>query len=285
MYFTLFPPISVEGTTTERTIDISGLEALKSIHLSTEKVSCVIDVDGNEKTFDVIKFNDPVSDVNYRLEPDANFPLEIMPLATIEFLEELAQKIGGYTLIYSEPPKAGYLEFYRGDLYPISVRGSDKQLYALTAELRPLRRDYFVALNALLEIDFEAQLETSLATFSENVLKPMSETMSDVLSLDKSETEESIVNVIGTDFKRLISRTDELITIVNYNMDQTAERNKAFLRLTLPLMLKQALIESFTEYLQFEYENLELELKIIKRRSLSIDDLWDIIFKSFKSFK
>ncbi|MFX1505380.1 MAG: hypothetical protein ACFFDC_04610 [Promethearchaeota archaeon] len=285
MYFTLFPPISVEGTRTEKTIDISGLEALKSIHLSTEKVSCVIDVDGTEKTFDVIKFNDPVSDVNYRLEPDANFPLELMPLATIEFLEELAQKVGGYTLIYSEPPKAGYLEFYRGDLYPISVRGSDKQLYALTAELRPLRRDYFVALNALLEIDFEAQLETSLATFSENVLKPMSDTMSDVLSLDKSDSDESIVNIIGTDFKRLISRTDELITIVNYNMDQTAERNKAFLRLTLPLMLKQALIESFTEYLQFEYEDLELELKIVKRKSLSIDDLWDIIFKSFKSFK
>jgi hypothetical protein len=283
LYFTLFPPISVEGETIEKTINISGLEALKSVHLSTEKVSCVIEVDGNEKTFDVIKFNDPVPDVNHRLEPDAEFPLELMPLVTIEFLEEIAQKIKGYTLISSEPPKAGYLEFYRGDLYPISVRGSDKELYALTAELRPLRRDYFIALNTLLEIDFESQLETSLATFSENVLKPMSETMSEVFSLDeKLDSEKSIVNIIGSDFKRLISRTDELITIVNYNMDQTAERNKAFLRLTLPLMLKQALLENFIEYFQFEFENLELELKILKRKSLMIEDLWDIIYKSFK---
>ena len=283
MYFTLFPPISIEGTTTEKTIDISGLEALKTIRLSTDKVSCVIEVDGVEKTFDVIKFNDPVPDVNYRIVPDADFPLELMSLLTIEFLEEIAQKIGGYTLIFSDPPKAGYLEFYRGDLYPISIRGSDKQLYALTAELRPLRKDYFVALNTLLEIDFEAQLENSLATFSENVLKPMSETMSEVFSLDKElDSEESIVNIIGSDFKRLISRTDELITIVNYNMDQTAERNKAFLRLTLPLMLKQALLENFSEYFQIESENLELELKILKRKSVAIEDLWDIIYKSFK---
>ncbi|MFW9903899.1 MAG: hypothetical protein ACFFFH_06165 [Candidatus Thorarchaeota archaeon] len=283
MYFTLFPPISVEGSTTEKTIDISGLEALKSIRLSTEKVSCIIDVNGNEKTFDVIKFNNPVPDVNFRLEPDANLPLELMPLITIEFLEEIAQKIDGYTLVFSKPPKTGYLEFYLGDLYPISIRGSEKQLYALTAELRPLRRDYFVALNTLLEIDFEAQLETSLATFSENVLKPMSETMSEVFSLDEeSDSNQSIVNIIGSDFKRLIARTDELITIVNYNMDQTAERNKAFLRLTLPLMLKQALFENFTDYFQFEYRNLELELKIIRRKTLAIKDLWDIIYKSFK---
>ncbi|MFX1516327.1 MAG: hypothetical protein ACFFC6_08460 [Promethearchaeota archaeon] len=283
MYFTLFPPISIEGTTIEKTIEISGLEALKTIHFSTEKVTCLMEVDGVEKTYDVIKFNDPVPDVNHRLEPDDNFPLELMPLVTIEFLEEIAQKIEGYTLIFSEPPKAGYFEFYRGDLYPISIRGSDKQLYALTAELKPLRKDYFVALNTLLEIDFESQLETSLATFSENVLKPMSETMSEVFSLDRElDSDESIVNIIGSDFKRLISRTDELITIVNYNMDQTAERNKAFLRLTLPLMLKQALIENFTDYFQFESENLELELKILKRKSLTIEDLWEIISKSFK---
>ncbi|MFX0125540.1 MAG: hypothetical protein ACFFAE_18100 [Candidatus Hodarchaeota archaeon] len=282
MYFTLFPPISIEGTTTEKSMNISGLEALKSIHISTEKVSCVVDVDGKTKTFDVINFNDPVPDVNHRITPDADFPLELMPLATIEFLEDLAQKIGGYTLIFSEPPKAGYFEFYRGDLYPLSIRGSDKQLYALTAELRPLRKDYFVALNTLLEIDFEAQLETSLATFSENVLKPMSETMNEVFTLDRElDSDESIVNIIGSDFKRLISRTDELITIVNYNMDQTAERNKAFLRLTLPLMLKQALFENFTEYLQFESQDSEFKLKIIKRKSLSIEDLWEVIYKFF----
>jgi hypothetical protein len=283
LYFTLFPPISIEGTATEKNVNISGLEALKSIHISTEKVSCVIDVDGNDKTFDVINFNDPVTDVNHRLELDDDFPLELMPLVTIEFLEELAQKIGGYTLIFSEPPKAGYLEFYRGDLYPLSIRGADKRLYGSTAELRPLRKDYFIALNTLLEIDFEAQLETSLATFSENVLKPMSDTMSEVFSLDRElDSDESIINIIGSDFKRLISRTDELITIVNYNMDQTAERNKAFLRLTLPLMLKQALFENFSEYIQFESQDLALKLKIVKRKSLNIEDLWDIIYKSFK---
>ena len=283
MYFTLFPPISIEGPATEKTLNIPGLEALKSIQVSKEKVSCTIDIDDNTRTIDVISFNDPVPDVNHRIDPDADFPLELMPLVTIELLEDLAQKIGGYTLIFSELPKAGYLEFFRGDLYPLSVRGSDKQLYALTAELRPLRKDYFVSLNTLLEIDFESQLETSLATFSENVLKPMSTTMAEVFSLDESlDSDESIVNIIGSDFKRLISRTDELITIVNYNMDQTAERNKAFLRLTLPLMLKQALLENFTDYLQFESLNSEIKLKIIKRKKFSVEDLSVLILKSFK---
>ncbi len=283
MYFTLFPPISIEGAATERILNIPGLEALKSIQVSSEKVSCVLDIDGNTQTIDVISFNNPLPDVNHRIEPDDNFPLELMPLITIELLEELAQRNGGYTLIYSEPPNAGYFEYYKGDLYPISIRGSDKQLYALTAELRPLRKDYFVALNSLLQIDFEAQLENSLATFSENVLKPMSVTMEEVFSRDKQlDSDDSIVNIIGSDFKRLISRTDELISIVNYHMDQTAERNKAFLRLTLPLMLKQALLENFTDYLQFECQDSEIKLKIIKRKKVSIEDLLDLLLKSLK---
>ena len=283
MYFTLFPPISIEGAATERILNIPGLEALKSIQVSSEKVSCVLDIDGNTQTIDVISFNNPLPDVNHRIEPDDDFPLELMPLITIELLEELAQRNGGYTLIYSEPPNAGYFEYYKGDLYPISIRGSDKQLYALTAELRPLRKDYFVALNSLLQIDFEAQLENSLATFSENVLKPMSVTMEEVFSRDKQlDSDDSIVNIIGSDFKRLISRTDELISIVNYHMDQTAERNKAFLRLTLPLMLKQALLENFTDYLQFECQDSEIKLKIIKRKKVSIEDLLDLLLKSLK---
>ncbi|MFX1282036.1 MAG: hypothetical protein ACFFB5_00210 [Promethearchaeota archaeon] len=283
MYFSLFPPISIEGPTTEKNLDIPGLEALKSVQVSPDKVSCVLDIDGSTRTIDVINFNDPSPDINHRIEIDDKFPLELMPLVTIELLEDLAQKIGGYTLIFTNPPEAGYFEFYRGDFYPISIRGTDKQLYASTAELRPLRNDYFVALNSLLEIDFESQLETSLATFSENVLKPMSTTMDEVFSLDNElDSDDSIVNIIGSDFKRLISRTDQLITIVSYHMDQTAERNKAFLRLTLPLMLKQALLENFTEYLQFEAENSELRLKIIKRKSLAVEDLLNLILKSLQ---
>ncbi|MFX1248957.1 MAG: hypothetical protein ACFFBQ_16330 [Promethearchaeota archaeon] len=283
MYFTLFPPISIEGAAIEKSLDIPGFEALKTIHVSSEKVSCIIETDGNIKTFDVISFNKPFPDVNFRTQPDDDFPLELMPLVTIELLEEFAQKIGGYTLISSDPPKSGYLEFYRGNLYPISIRGSDKQLYALTAELRQLRKDYFVALNSLLEIDFESQLETALASFSENVLKPMSDTMSEVLNLNSGlNSDESIVNIIGGDFKRLIARTDDLITIVNYHKEQTAERNKAFLRLTLPLMLKQALFENFSKYFQIECEDSKIELEIIKRKTLSTEELWDLIFKSFR---
>ncbi|MFX0210033.1 MAG: hypothetical protein ACFFDT_28895, partial [Candidatus Hodarchaeota archaeon] len=243
----------------------------------------VLDIDGNTRTIDVISFNNPSPDINHRIELADDFPLELMPLVTIELLEELAQKIGGYTLIFSDPPKAGYFEFYRGDLYPISIRGVDKQLYTSTAELRPLRNDYFVALNSLLEIDFESQLETSLATFSENVLKPMSTTMDEVFSLDKDlASDDSVFNIMGSDFKRLISRTDQLITIVSYHMDQTAERNKAFLRLTLPLMLKQALFENFKDYLQFEAANSEYRLKIIKRKSLSVEDILNLILASFQ---
>jgi len=200
LYFTLFPPISIEGTATERTLDIAGLEALKSIRVSTEKVSCVLDIDGNTRTIEVINFNNPSPDVNFRIDPDDRFPLELMPLVTIELFEEIASKIGGYTLIFTKPPKAGYFDFYRGDLYPISIRGAEKQLYALTAELRPLRNDYFVALNSLLEIDFESQLETSLATFSENVLKPISANTDEVFSLDTDlDSDDSIVNIIGSD--------------------------------------------------------------------------------------
>ncbi len=282
MFFTLFPPITIEGSIEKKPV-ITGLETLQKISINAEKVSVDLNIEGSIQKYDIILFNNNFTDVHKRIDPDDNFPLELMPLITIEFFEEIAKFLGGYTLIYIEPPKTGFFEFYRGDRYPISVRGSGKQLYATTAELRPLRKDYIIALQGLLSIDFEEQLENSLATFVENILKPMSETMTDVLSSDEAlENEESIVDIIGGDFKRLISRTQELISIVNYNMEQTAERHKAFLRLTLPLMLKQALLENFSDYLEFKFDPNCIKLNVIKRKTIQAKDLMDIIIQTLK---
>jgi hypothetical protein len=280
LYFTLFPPIVLEGSA-QKALNLPGLEALKAINVSPDKISIDIEIEENIKTIEVMSFNNPSQDVNSRIEPDDNLPLELMPLVTIEFLEALADMIGGYCLIANELPETGYLEFFRGDIYPISVRGSTKELYALTAELHPLRKDYFVALNSLLQIDFEEQLENSLATFVDNVLRPMSLTLDEVVSLDKAVDcdDSSVIQVIGGDFKRLVSRTEELISIVNYNMDQTAERNKAFLRLTLPLMLKQALLENFTDFISIETELNSIKLKITKRKSIAANDLMELAQK------
>jgi hypothetical protein len=279
LYFTLFPPIAIDGSA-EKTLDVPGIESLKKAILTSEKFSIVLEIDGNTQTHDIIDFNSPFPDVHDRIDPDDDLPLELYSLCTVEFFEELAKSIGGYTLISSEPPECGYFEFFRGDRYPISVRGSDKQLYATTAELRPLRKDYVVSLKSLLQIDFEEQLGNSLATFVDNVLKPLSATMEEVFTLDKSlDDEDSIVNIIGGDFKRLISRTEELITIVNYNMEQTAERNKAFLRLTLPLMLKQALLENFEEYFQFEPDVNKAKMEIKKRKIITAADFLEQVVK------
>jgi len=107
--------------------------------------------------------------------------------------------------------------------------------------------------------------------------------MEQVYSLDNDlESEESVVNIIGGDFKRLISRTRELITIVNYNREQTSDRNKAFLRLTLPLMLKQALLENFTDYFEFETGINSLRLSVKSRKTFNAEDLINIAHKSFR---
>ncbi len=282
MYFTLFPPINIVGSA-GKTIDIPGLETLKSLSLSDGKLRTVLEINGERKTFEIISFNDPSPDVHNRVEPDDDFPLELMPLLTIEFFEEIAKLIEGYTIISTDPLEAGYLEVLRGDRYPISIRGAEKQLYPTTAELRPLRKDYIVALKGLIQVDFEEHLGNALATFIDNVLQPMSETMKQVYSLDNElENEESTVNIIGGDFKRLISRTQELITIVNYNMAQTSERNKAFLRLTLPLMLKQALLENFSDFFEFEVGINSLKLLVKNRKSLNAEDLINLAYQSFR---
>lgn len=283
MYFTLFPPVRIEGSA-QKALNLPGLETLKYIQVSPTKISILIDIEGNTETFDVIRFNEPSSDINKRIEPTDNLPLELMPLVTIEFFETLAEVISGYCLISKKLPEAGYLDFFRGDIYPISVRGSSKELYALTAELHALRKDYFVALNSLLQIDFEEQLENSLATFVDNILRPMSKTLDEVTSLDETYDSDtnSIIKILGSDFKKLVSRTEELISIVNYNMDQTAERNKAFLRLTLPLMLKQALLENFADYISFEINTNSIQLNVLKRKTIPANMLMDLAFKFLK---
>ncbi|MHA1215185.1 MAG: hypothetical protein ACTSPG_07790 [Candidatus Hodarchaeales archaeon] len=283
MYFSFFPPISIEGDPIEKDLDIPGLENLKSIFVSSERVTFVLEEDNEKKSYEIFKFNDPTPDINYRIDIDEDFPLELMPTITVEVLENLAVFLGGYTLIHTEKPEAGYLEFFRGDLYPIPLRGADKRLYEATAELRCLRKDYFVALNNLLEVDFESQLETSLATFVDNVLNPMTTTMREVYSLDDSlDRDNSIINIIGGDFKKLLTMTEDLINIVDYNMEQTAERNKAFLRLTLPLMLKQAILENFTEYFHIKYEHNSIKLDITKRKTIDTKDLINLILHTFR---
>ncbi|MHA1966946.1 MAG: hypothetical protein ACW964_04005, partial [Candidatus Hodarchaeales archaeon] len=97
MYFTLFPPISIEGSA-QKTLNLPGLEALKSIHATSEKISVSIEIEENTQIIDVINFNKPSPDVNTRIEPHDDLPLELMPLVTIEFLEELAQLVNGYCL-------------------------------------------------------------------------------------------------------------------------------------------------------------------------------------------
>ncbi|MFX0183035.1 MAG: hypothetical protein ACFE95_08145 [Candidatus Hodarchaeota archaeon] len=279
MYFTLFPPITIDGSA-EKALSVPGIESLKKALVSSEKFCVVLEIDGNTQTFDIIKFNSPSTDVHDRIEPDDDMPLELYSLCTIEFFEDIAKHIGGYTLISSQPPESGYFEIFRGDRYPVSVRGSDKQLYATTAEIKPLRKDYVVSLKSLLQVDFEEQLGNSLATFVDNVLKPMTTTMNEVFALDKGlSDEDSIVNIIGGDFKRLITRTEELISIVNYNMEQTAERNKAFLRLTLPLMLKQALLDNFGEYFQFVADVNSVKLVIQKRKTITAEEFLNLVVK------
>ena len=282
MHFMLFPPISIKGTS-EKELNLTGVESLKSFRVTPEKISFTLEVAGEMQTIDVITFNSPTTDVNFRREPDDDYPLELMPMATIEFLEALAQHIKGYTLLTKKVPETGYLEIFRGDLYPISVRGSDKNLYATTAELRPLRKDYFVALNNFLEIDFEEQLETSLATFVENVLQPMSSTMEKVFEqCEEQGFEDGVVNVVKDDFHSLIVRTEELISIVNYNMDQTAERNKAFLRLSLPVMLKQAIFDNFSNYVEIVKEPNVIRCVIKNRRIIDAEDLANVITTFFR---
>ncbi len=281
MHFMLYPPISVQGTIT-RELNLPGIETLKSFSVTPEKISFTITQNGSQQTVDVIAFNSPVTDVNIRVSPDDDYPLELMPMATVEFFEGLAQLIGGYTLITEAVPETGYLELFRGDVYPISIRRADKNLYATTAELRPLRKDYFVALNNFLQIDFEEQLETSLATFVENVLNPMTTTMKEVFELEESkECEDSVVTVIKDDFHSLISRTEELISIVDYNMEQTAERNKAFLRLSLPVMLKQAILDNIAAYVKFSTKANSISLSIEDRKEIEAETLADLITKFF----
>ena len=278
----LFPPITIKGTA-ERELNLTGVESLKSFRVTPEKISFTLEEGGEMQTIDIITFNSPTSDVNFRREPDDDFPLELMPMATIEFLEAFAQHIKGYTLLTEKAPEIGYLELYRGDLYPISVRGSDKNLYATTAELRPLRKDYFVALNNFLEIDFEEQLETSLATFVKNVLQPMSSTMEKVFEQYAEQgSENEVVNVMKDDFQSLIVRTEELISIVNYNMDHTAERNKAFLRLSLPVMLKQAIYDNLADYVELVKEPNAIRCVIKNRRIVNADDLANVITAFFR---
>ncbi len=278
----LYPPVSIQGAV-ERELNLHGIESLKSVCISPEKISFTIGTDDSVQTFDIITFNSPTTDVNFRIQPTDTYPLELMPIATVEFLEALAQLIDGYTLIIDKAPKTGYLEIYRGDLYPISIRRADKDLYATTAELRPLRKDYFIALNNFLQIDFEEQLENSLATFVDNVLQPMATTMKQVFDLTgNKDNDDTIVSVIKDDFQSLITRTQELISVVDYNMDQTAERNTAFLRLSLPVMLKQAILDNLEDYIDIIRESNTIQLKIKRRIKITAETLADLIENFFQ---
>lgn len=282
MFFTLFPPITIHGSE-ESELSLEGLEILKRVRVSPEKVTIFLETDGHSQQYDIITFNTPTLDVHRRIDPEETeeeFPIELMPLVTIEFLEMLALKIEGYTLISDQPPEVGFGEFWRGDRYPISIRGSTRELYPNVAELRTMRKDYIVALESLLNIDFEQQLENSVATFIDNVLQPMSDTLNELFEKRRDlDSDESVINIIGSEFKRLINRSEDLISIVKYNMNQTSERNKAYLRLTLPLMAKQALIENYEEYFELERQENTVRIQINKRKSVPAKDFLEIVKK------
>jgi hypothetical protein len=110
----------------------------------------------------------------------------------------------------------------------------------------------------------------------------MTATMKEVFSRQVEKVnDESVVKVIKEDFESLITRTEELISIVNYNMEQTAERNKAFLRLSLPVMLKQAILDNLENCVEIIKEPNTIQLKIKDRKTISSDSLADTILRFF----
>ena len=110
----------------------------------------------------------------------------------------------------------------------------------------------------------------------------MSSTMEKVLEqYAEQNCESDVVNVVTDDFKSLITRTEELISIVNYNMDQTAERNKAFLRLSLPVMLKQAIFDNFADFVELVKEPNAMKVVIKNRRVIDADDVAKVIIGFF----
>jgi hypothetical protein len=98
----------------------------------------------------------------------------------------------------------------------------------------------------------------------------------------EQDSESEVVNVMKDDFHSLIVRTEELISIVNYNMDQTAERNKAFLRLSLPVMLKQAIFDNLSDYVELVKEPNNMRISIKNRRIIDADDLANVIIAFFR---
>jgi len=64
-------------------------------------------------------------------------------------------------------------------------------------------------------------------------------------------------------------------------MDHTSERNKAFLRLSLPVMLKQAIFDNLSDYVELVKEPNNLRLSIKNRRIIDADDLAKVIIAFF----
>ena len=87
-----------------------------------------------------------------------------------------------------------------------------------------------------------------------------------------------------TELKELFILDEDEIYFKNARKPKSCGGGDEFKHLALygDNMINLALLENFTDYFQFELENLELELKILKRKSLTIEDLWEIIYKSFK---
>ena len=86
----LFPPISVQGTV-ERELNLPGIESLKSMHISPKKITFTVSSGTSTKIIETVTFNSPITDINFRIQPTDTYPLELMPIATVEFLEALSQ--------------------------------------------------------------------------------------------------------------------------------------------------------------------------------------------------
>ena len=267
MYFSFIPPIKVVGSVKDK-LNIPGLDIVKEIQITPNEVTIYVDHDYQTKALEIFTFKTVVPEAFRWIDPN-DLPIELIPMASVEIIEDIAKLIGGFALLYDDLPKSGYLEFFRGDMYPLSIRRPDKSSYSATVQLKRMPKGYFTSMDSALRQNIEEQLEYTLKTFLVNVIYPFEH------KFTKSE-----INTIEADMKKFVSRTRDLITIINSSFPLIEERQKAFLRLALPIMLKQTLIDGFSDYFSFENTPFEHKLSINKHKEIKAEDILRI-FKKF----
>lgn len=280
--FSSIPPIDISvEMLVQATEDVKDI--LESVRVNSEGIFVIfsdelVENKSIDKECVLVKWN--VLPNVHQLKGPENFPLESLPLCSVDVLELMATKLNLDIILMKDPKIGNYFDFYVGHKLPFAVRKSNKSIYKHIYRLEEVSGQLLSSIMSYSE-DYDEFINNAIKTFKGNILEPTLKTISDlpIYKEDNDKWKTESIPIVYEDLARIGTQTDWLIQILESQVENIRERYRALMRIVLPVIQRRGMMNRLKKYVDFRITTKGMNLKVTHKKYIKGENIGNVIIE------